>query len=100
MRRISSGDTIDVAVGDRFELVLQELGATGYLFEPVCIPTEVEIGRPCRASPGASLGASNLVRFELVARAQGHVTVRFDRKAPFDPSPAEIASVEIRIHGN
>ncbi len=96
MRRVSSGDTIDVAVGDRFEVVLNEPGATGYLFEPANVPRGVAIENS-RREPGHRPGASGTVVFETCAQAEGLWLLTFELRAPFDPASAETATVKVRV---
>lgn len=100
IRQTEAGQTIEVRVGDRVEILLDENPSTGYRWEIVASDRELltEIASSFLQSDAGRPGGGGVRRFELAVNAPGETTLVLELRRPWETeqAPAETFSVTIQ----
>jgi hypothetical protein len=75
-------------MGEPFEIMLPEPGATGYLYEPHFDPKFISYDGVSRTI-SRDVGGESLATFRFKVRTVGTTEICFRLTAPWDPEPAE-----------
>ena len=94
-----SSERIQVRRGDTFEIALREPGATGHRWRLTDRPEGIavldeEYEAPARGGPIGSAGRRILT---LRAPAEGHYSLRFELRRPWESHPADEHLVEVDV---
>jgi predicted secreted protein len=98
-----AGTEITVGVGDEFEVRLESNVTTGYAWQVVEQPQEIELVSNEYEAPDTSLvggGGVEVFVFEGVAEGSGELRLEYVRSFDDPPVPAETAAFQVQVDGS
>ncbi|MGN8544852.1 protease inhibitor I42 family protein [Bradyrhizobium sp. 13971] len=99
MRMLTTASDNEVAIGEDFEIAIEEPGASGYRFRASFDERFLSLLSE-RHSVSKPFGNDCTAQFRFRARASGNCELAFTLCAPWDPEPGAVRTFLLRIKGS